>query len=155
MTDPTTPTERAWDWDDGPDWKQIRKNHGLPPGSESAIIDIWYEAAAAHKADAENWRGLLEDVRVHMERTGMSVSLVEHVARQVAIGAAVERLGQDRDFDLIYMADDPNDVPPFMAGWLVTISKGRYDNGTRRPRITGEADHLPEAIAAALEDDRD
>jgi len=63
MTDPTTPTEiRSWDWDDGPDWKQIRKNHGLPHGSESAIIDIWYEAAAPHKADADR---LAEALREH------------------------------------------------------------------------------------------
>ena len=38
-----------WWQDDGPDWKQMRKDHGLPPGSESAIIDIWFEAAAAER----------------------------------------------------------------------------------------------------------
>lgn len=50
-----TPEQRvaADDWwqNDGPDWKQIRKDAGLPRGSEAAIIEGYHYALREHAAD--------------------------------------------------------------------------------------------------------
>jgi hypothetical protein len=70
--------------------------------------------------------------------------------RLAAIGAAVERLPKDHDVSIHWLAPDPAD--DYVGGWLVTIDRGKYENGVNKPRITGEGPTLPEAIAAALDE---
>jgi len=48
--------------------------------------------AAIDRRDAERYRSLMDDVREQARRDGMVVSHIDVLARQAAIGAAVERL---------------------------------------------------------------
>ena len=142
---PTTPTE--WDWDDGPDWKQIRKDHGLPPGSESAIIDIWYEAAAAERERIHEWSirdtaGRGEDAAIRAgdlwDFLDAAVELLLDRARDAAVGRAVLRLADSVAWTLRGGPDGSN-----TEAWNTQTG------------AVGSGDTIPEAIAAALGDDHD
>ena len=72
-----------------------------------------------------------------LAQEAMTTPEMQAIARQAAIGAAVERLQRYRSS---FMFDwHPN-------AWLVTVRA--------IPKSKGVASTLPEAIAAALEDDR-